>query len=157
MIRREGRFLNTRVYDDIFCSYRRWKSPHRYDQTLRSHHLTVKVVFECYHLGDDSRVVPGGATHNDCLLEFSKLLSKKWDGKTIVSLDDPELAIFKAMEMKGLIDLSLLPHVGAEMFSAEMYNWFKVWLTNSRMIEKFDVKGVEVMEHRTTTSMYTDS
>lgn len=153
MIRRAGVFVTTKKFEGVYCSYRRWKSPYAYDKRLRAHTLTIKVVFESHSLGEDKRVIH---FDNDCFTEFNKLLVKSWRDCTIVSLDDPELPIFKAMEAKGLIKLSLLPEIGAEMFAHEIFNWFKVWLTNSDLIKQVDVRAVEVVENDFSSSLYTE-
>lgn len=120
---------------------------------LRAHNLTVKVIFESHTLSDDRRVIH---TDSDCIKEFSKMLENTWREKTIVSLDDPEIAIFKALDTKGLIKLSLLPDVGAELFATEMFNWFKVWLVNSELIKQVDVRAVEVVENPFSSSLYSE-
>jgi hypothetical protein len=84
------------------------------------------------------------------------MLERTWKERTIVSLDDPELPIFKAMDAKGLIKLSLLPDIGAEMFAQEIFNWFKVWLNNSGLIKQVDVRAVEVVEDNFNSSLYTE-
>lgn len=153
LIRRAGIYVTTKTFEKIYCSYRRWKSPYQYDRMLRAHNLTVKVIFESHTLSDDRRVIH---TDSDCIKEFSKMLENTWREKTIVSLDDPEIAIFKALDTKGLIKLSLLPDVGAELFATEMFNWFKVWLVNSELIKQVDVRAVEVVENPFSSSLYSE-
>ena len=153
VMRRQGVFVTTKTFEKIYCSYRRWRSPLSYDRALRSHNLTVKVIFESHSLGDDRRVIH---TDSDCINEFRYMLERTWKERTIVSLDDPELPIFKAMDAKGLIKLSLLPDIGAEMFAQEIFNWFKVWLNNSGLIKQVDVRAVEVVEDNFNSSLYTE-
>ena len=140
--RRLGVYVNLHAFDNIYCSYRRWKSERPGEKRLLQFRIEVKVILES-HTNNPEQRLPS----YDCILEFSKLLDRVWRDKIIVSLDDPELPIFKAMDAKGLINLSLLPDTGAEFFSFEMFNWFKIWLTNSGLINHVDVRAVEVIEH----------
>lgn len=142
--RRVGVYVNSQTFYRIYCSYRRWRSEHPPDRVVRPYNLEIKVIFESHAVNSDGRVM---RSNSECLDEFNKLLDRMWRDKTIICTDDPEIAIFKAMEAKGLISLSMLPDVGAEAFSLEMFNWFKIWLTNSGMIQYVDVRAVEVIEN----------
>ncbi len=153
MIRRQGFYVCTKTFGEVRCSFRRWKSTHYFDKILRPYELTVKVVLEAHHLGDDRRVM---LNQHDCMLEFRKLLDRTWTDHVVVANDDPELLIFKAMETKGIIQLTTLPDVGTEPFAAEMYSWLKVWLTNSELIKQVDVRAVEIVETRYSSSLYTE-
>lgn len=152
-IRRAGFYVNTKTFTDIRCSFRRWRSPRSPDKILRPYILTVKVVLEAHQLGDDGRVLNDD---HDCMIEFWKLLNRTWNGCVIVANDDPELLIFKAMETKGLIQLTTLPDVGSEPFAAEMFSWLKVWMTNSELIKRVDVRAVEVVETQFSSSLYSE-
>jgi hypothetical protein len=123
--------------------FRRWKSPYPYDKRINPFNLTVKVVLESHYLSTDGRVLNN---EHDCIQQFTKLIESTWLNRVIIASDDPELLIFKAMETKGLMNLTILPDVGNEAFSVEMFNWFKVWLTNSGLISQVDVRAVEVSE-----------
>ena len=74
-----------------------------------------------------------------------------FDHTTIVAKDDPELAFFKIMEKKGLIQLRILDHVGCEKFAEYVFNYISSIVskeTNNRVV----VKQVECFEGDTNNS-----
>ena len=67
-------------------------------------------------------------------------LEETFDHKTLVAHDDPELNRFKGLESDGLIELTLVDHVGCEAFAKMIFDWaFKNISPN--------VYWVEVREH----------
>ena len=78
-----------------------------------------------------------------------------FDHTTLVAKDDPELAGFRIMDAQGLIQLRLLPAVGAEQFAKfifEKVNTFVQEETEGRV----KVSKVEFMEHDRNTAIYTN-
>lgn len=133
--------------------FRRCNATNGHDKVLKAYNLSAKIVLEAHHLDDSDRVL---SYPDDCLIEFERMLDTYYTGKVIVTHNDPELPIFWALEVKGLIILSVLPNVGAEHFAAEMFNWMKVWLVNSGLINRVDVKAIEVVESQYSSSLYTE-
>lgn len=153
IIRRQGVYLSTKIFDRITCVYRRWRSDISEDKVLRAHTLTFKVLLECHNLDNGENVL---YNKDDCLYEFEKMLLSRFVNKTIVALDDPELDTFKTLDTAGAISISLLPSVGAERFSEEMFNWFKIWLMNSMLMDRVDVRSVEVVEDWNSSAVYAE-
>jgi 6-pyruvoyltetrahydropterin/6-carboxytetrahydropterin synthase len=83
---------------------------------------------------------------------------KEWmdymfDHTTIVAEDDPALGGFKTMNDLGIIQLRILPSVGAEQFAKyvfEKLNTFVQEETENRV----KVARVEFMEHNKNTAIY---
>jgi 6-pyruvoyltetrahydropterin/6-carboxytetrahydropterin synthase len=83
---------------------------------------------------------------------------KEWmdymfDHTVIVSVDDPYLDKFKQMEVDGIIQLRIIPAVGAEQFAKYIYNKVNKFVleeTNSRV----KVAQVEFMENNKNSSIY---
>jgi 6-pyruvoyltetrahydropterin/6-carboxytetrahydropterin synthase len=76
-----------------------------------------------------------------------------FDHTTIVAEDDPGIGGFKTMDSLGIIQLRILPAVGAEQFAKyifEKINTFVQEETNGRV----KVKRVEFMEHAKNTAIY---
>lgn len=153
IVRRDGVYLSTKVYDNINCVFRLWNAEDPKDRVLKSYKLKVKILFECHHL-DQGYVLLDD--NHDCLKEFNKMLNSYFRNKTVVALDDPEMSIFQALDQKGVIFLSTLPFVSPEKISEEIFNWFKVWLANSRLIERVDVRSVEITVNDQHTAMYVE-
>lgn len=149
--RREGVYVTAKTFDGYRCSYRLWRSTNYGDKILRSHNLTIKAIFES-HKADVELLYDG----SEFMKEFKKVLDNTMMDTVIVAQNDPELAIFKAMEVKGLIKLITPPEVSAALFAVEWFNWAKIWLINSNAIELVDIRAVEVTENDTSNYLYTE-
>jgi hypothetical protein len=153
IVRREGVYLSTKVYENINCIFRIWNAEDPKDRVLKSYNLKVKIMFECHYL-DQGHVLLDD--NHDCLKEFSKMLNNFFKNKTVVALDDPEMSIFQALDHKGVIVLSTLPFVSTEKIAEEIFSWFKVWLTNSRLIDRVDVRSVDLTVNNMHTVTYVE-
>jgi 6-pyruvoyltetrahydropterin/6-carboxytetrahydropterin synthase len=76
-----------------------------------------------------------------------------FDHTTIIAEDDPGLNGFKTMDQLGIIQLRVIPAVGAEQFAKyifEKLNTFVQEETSGRV----KVVRVEFMEHNKNTAIY---
>lgn len=153
MTRRQGVYLSTKIYDDVNCVFRRWNAENLYDRQLKSHNLKFKILFECHYL--DQGYVLLDDSH-DCLKEFDKMLNRQFKNKTIVALDDPEMSIFQALDHKGVIALVTFPNISPEKIAEDVFNWFKIWIINSKLIDRVDVRSVELTINNKHTAMYVE-
>ena len=86
---------------------------------------------------------------------------KEWldymlDHTTIVAEDDPYLDMFKQLDINGLIQLRILPAVGAERFAEYFFNRLNEFVrteTNDRV----RVMSVEFREHEKNTASYSQT
>ena len=152
-MRRQGVYISTKVFENINCVFRTWDAEHPKDRMLKAHHLKLRVVFECHYLDQGFIILNDD---HDCLKEFVKMLDRHFNNKTVVALDDPEMSIFQALDHKGVIFLSTLPNVSPEKIAEEVFNWFKVWLINSGLIERVDVRSVEVTDNGQHAASYVE-
>lgn len=153
IVRRDGVYLSTKIFDDIRCVFRLWNADDPKDRVLKSYNFKIKILFECHNL-DQSYILLDD--NNDCLKEFDKMLTRHFRNKSIVALDDPEMSIFQALDQKNVISLSTLPNVSPEKIAEEFFSWFKVWLTNSRLIDRVDVRSVELTVNNQHTATYVE-
>jgi len=151
--RRDGVFLTTKVYEDVSCVFRTWDAEHPKDRVLKSYTFRIKILFESHYLDHGNQLL---TNDHDCLKEFNKMLNQHFRNKTVVALNDPEMSIFQALDQKGIIFLSTLPEVSSEKIAQELFNWFKVWLINSRLIERVDIRSVELTINNLHTVMYVE-
>jgi len=110
---------------------------------LHGYALQVEVKFEATSLDERNWVVDFGG-----LKQFKSWLEHMFDHTLLVAEDDPELALFKDMDDKEIVDLRTLPAVGCEAFSEVIYTWLSSWI--ARQLEYGDrviVKEVVVREH----------
>lgn len=80
-------------------------------------------------------------------------LDYMFDHTTIIAQDDPALEVFKKLDEKGIIQLRVLPNVGAERFAEYLYNKLNEFVkseTNGRV----EVSQVEFREHNKNRAIY---
>jgi 6-pyruvoyltetrahydropterin/6-carboxytetrahydropterin synthase len=76
-----------------------------------------------------------------------------FDHTTVIASNDPYLDKFKQMDADGIIQLRIIPAVGAEQFARYIYeklNTFVQEETNGRV----KVSQVEFMEHNKNTAIF---
>jgi 6-pyruvoyltetrahydropterin/6-carboxytetrahydropterin synthase len=78
-----------------------------------------------------------------------------FDHTTLVAKDDPELAGFRVMDAQGLIQLRLLPAVGAEQFAKFIFEKLDAFVQQETE-GRVKVAKVEFMEHSKNTAIYTN-
>jgi 6-pyruvoyltetrahydropterin/6-carboxytetrahydropterin synthase len=75
------------------------------------------------------------------------------DHTTIVAEDDPQVEFFKVMHSKDLIQLRIIPAVGAERFAEYFYNKLNNFI-QSETEGRVKVVQVEFREHEKNTAFY---
>lgn len=75
------------------------------------------------------------------------------DHTVLVAQDDPQLEEFRNLHNLGIIQLRILPNVGAERFAEFIFHKLNIWAsveTNYRV----NVKSVEFFEHNKNSAIY---
>jgi 6-pyruvoyltetrahydropterin/6-carboxytetrahydropterin synthase len=152
----QNKFQSTKLFDGFSTVFRQWKAEGTHCRFLHGYGVSFRVWFE----GDlDERNWVwdfGGMKRAENTIDGKN--PKEWmdymfDHTTIVSEDDPGLGGFKTMDELGIIQLRIIPAVGAEQFSKyifEKLNTFVQEETDSRV----SVIRVEFMEHSKNTAIY---
>lgn len=151
-----GSFRSTKVFDGYSTVFRQWRAEGTHCKFLHGYGVSFKVWFE----GDlDERNWVwdfGGMKRAKGTIDGMN--PKEWmdymfDHTTIVAEDDPNINLFKAMDESNIIQLRILPAVGAEQFAN--YLWVKL---NNFIQEETDgrvkVVQVEFREHEKNTAFY---
>ena len=151
-----GSFRSTKVFDGYSTVFRQWRAEGTHCKFLHGYGVSFKVWFE----GDlDERNWVwdfGGMKRAKGTIDGMN--PKAWmdymfDHTTIVAEDDPNINLFKAMDESNIIQLRILPAVGAEQFAN--YLWVKL---NNFVQEETDgrvrVVQVEFREHEKNTAFY---
>jgi 6-pyruvoyltetrahydropterin/6-carboxytetrahydropterin synthase len=151
-----AKFQSTKLFDGFSCVFRQWKAEDTHCKYLHGYGVSFRVWFE------------GELDHRNWVWDFGgmKRANGKIDGKnpkewmdymfdhtTIIAEDDPGLGGFKTMDQLGIIQLRILPAVGAEQFAKyvfEKLNAFVQEETSGRV----KVARVEFMEHSKNTAIY---
>jgi 6-pyruvoyltetrahydropterin/6-carboxytetrahydropterin synthase len=151
-----GSFRSTKVFDGYSCVFRQWRAEGTHCRFLHGYGVSFKVWFEG-ELDERNWVWDFGGMKR-AKGTIDGMNPKAWmdymfDHTTIVAEDDPYLETFKQMNNEGIIQLRIIPAVGAEQFSN--YLWVKL---NNFVQEETDgrvrVVQVEFREHEKNTAFY---
>lgn len=96
-------------FDDLPCSHRSWAHDGRC-RFLHGYERRFTIDFRC----DELEPGTGFVVDFGQLREVRELLQRQFDHTTIVSADDPELALFEQLDERGVIDLRVMEHSGME-------------------------------------------
>lgn len=141
-------YFSTKTYDHnegLSCAFRQWKADHSHCSLIHGYALSVKLTFRATELDDRNWVVDFGGLKN-----IKEFLKDTFDHTTAIAEDDPELATFRMLHKKGIIDLRVLPGVGCEKFAEYIYEHVSSWLVTVR--PGVILKTVEVREHSANSS-----
>ena len=149
-------FQATKLFDGFSCVFRQWKAEGTHCRFLHGYGVSFRVWFEGEP--DERNWVWdfGGMKRANGTIDGMN--PKAWmdymfDHTTIIAEDDPGMGGFKTMDQLGIIQLRVIPAVGAEQFAKyifEKLNTFVQEETNSRV----KVARVEFMEHAKNTAIY---
>ena len=149
-------FQSTKLFDGFSTVFRQWRAEGTHCRFLHGYGVSFRVWFEG-ELDERNWVWDfGGMKRAKGTIDGKN--PKEWmdymfDHTTIVAEDDPALGGFKTMNDLGIIQLRILPSVGAEQFAKyifEKLNAFVQEETEGRV----KVVRVEFMEHNKNTAIY---
>ena len=149
-------FQSTKLFDGYSTVFRQWKAEGTHCRFLHGYGVSFRVWFEG-ELDERNWVWDFGGMKR-AKGTIDGMNPKAWmdymfDHTTIVADDDPGLGGFKTMDQLGIIQLRIIPAVGAEQFAKyifEKLNTFVQEETNGRV----KVARVEFMEHSKNTAIY---
>jgi 6-pyruvoyltetrahydropterin/6-carboxytetrahydropterin synthase len=151
-----SKFQSTKLFDGFSTVFRQWKAEGTHCRFLHGYGVSFRVWFEG-ELDERNWVWDfGGMKRAKGTIDGKN--PKEWmdymfDHTTVVAEDDPGIGGFKTMDQLGIIQLRILPSVGAEQFAKyifEKLNTFVQEETNSRV----KVTRVEFMENNKNTAIY---
>ena len=149
-------FQATKLFDGFSCVFRQWKAEGTHCRFLHGYGVSFRVWFEGEP--DERNWVWdfGGMKRANGTIDGMN--PKAWmdymfDHTTIIAEDDPGMGGFKTMDQLGIIQLRIIPAVGAEQFAKyifEKLNTFVQEETSGRV----KIARVEFMEHSKNTAIY---
>ena len=151
-----SKFQSTKLFDGFSCVFRQWKAEGTHCKFLHGYGVSFRVWFEG-ELDERNWVWDfGGMKRANGTIDGMN--PKAWmdhmfDHTTVVAEDDPGIGGFKTMDQLGIIQLRILPAVGAEQFAKyifEKLNTFVQEETSGRV----KVVRVEFMENNKNTAIY---
>ena len=151
-----GSFRSTKVFDGYSTVFRQWKAEGTHCKFLHGYGVSLKVWFEG-ELDERNWVWDfGGMKRANGTIDGMN--PKAWmdymfDHTTLIAEDDPYLEGWKAMDHHGLIQLRVIPHVGAERFAEFVFNKINDFV-KAETDNRVRVTKVEFMEHNKNSAIY---
>jgi len=149
-------YNSTKVYDGFSTCFRQWKAIGTHCSFIHGYGISFKIVFEG-DLDEKNWVFDFGgmkrAKGSIDGIKPNEWFNYMFDHTTIIAQDDPELEIFKELDKKHIIQLRILPYVGAERFAEYVYHKISTFIfleTDGRV----KVKNVECREHSKNSAIY---
>jgi len=151
-----SKFQSTKLFDGFSTVFRQWKAEGTHCRFLHGYGVAFRVWFEG-ELDERNWVWDFGGMKR-AKGTIDGMNPKAWmdhmfDHTTVVAEDDPGLNGFKTMNELGIVQLRILPAVGAEQFAKyvfEKLNTFVQEETSGRV----KVVRVEFMENNKNTAIY---
>jgi 6-pyruvoyltetrahydropterin/6-carboxytetrahydropterin synthase len=150
------KFQSTKIFDGFSCVFRQWKAEGTHCRFLHGYGISFKVWFEG-ELDERNWVWDfGGMKRANRTIDGMN--PKAWmdymfDHTTLIAEDDPYLEGWKAMDHHGLIQLRVIPHVGAERFAEFVFNKINDFV-KAETDNRVRVTKVEFMEHNKNSAIY---
>jgi len=152
------KFQSTKVFDGFSCVFRQWKAEGTHCRFLHGYGVSFKVWFEG-ELDEKNWVWDfGGMKRANGTIDGMN--PKAWmdymfDHTTLIAEDDPYLEGWKAVDQRGLIQLRVIPHVGAERFAEFVFNKINDFV-KAETDNRVRVTKVEFMENNKNSATYAE-
>lgn len=123
----------------LSCAFRQWRA-NSHCNKLHGYSLQVELEFSAQNLDERNWVVDFGG-----LKQIKALLEEMFDHKTLVAYDDPQISIFRELQVAKVIDLVVVEHVGCEAFAKSIFDAVKE--LTARDFPHARLEKVTVREH----------
>jgi 6-pyruvoyltetrahydropterin/6-carboxytetrahydropterin synthase len=151
-----GSFRSTKVFDGYSTVFRQWKAEGTHCRFLHGYGVSFKVWFEG-ELDERNWVWDFGgmkrAKGNIDGMNPKAWMDYMFDHTMIVAENDPNINLFRTMDESNIIQLRIIPSVGAEQFAKYIYEKLNTFIqeeTNGRV----KVVQVEFREHEKNSAIY---
>ena len=149
-------YISTKVFDGYSTVFRQWRAEGTHCKFLHGYGVSLKVWFEG-ELDERNWVWDFGGMKR-AKGNIDGMNPKAWmdymlDHTTIIAKDDPYLELFEDMARIGIIQIRVIPAVGAERFAEYFYSKLNTFIqeeTDGRV----RVTQVEFREHEKNTALY---
>ena len=151
-----GKFQSTKLFDGFSCVFRQWKAESTHCKFLHGYGVSFRVWFEG-ELDERNWVWDFGGMKR-AKGTIDGMNPKAWmdymfDHTTIITEDDPGLGGFKTMNDLGIIQLRIIPAVGAEQFAKYIYEKLNTFIQEETE-GRVKIARVEFIEHAKNTAIY---
>lgn len=151
-------FQSKKLYDGFSCVFRQWKADDTHCRFLHGYAISFEITFEG-ELDERNWVFDfGGMKRAKTLIDG--LVPKEWfdymfDHTTLIAFDDPSLYSFIVLNEEKIIQLRVLPDVGAEKFAEYVYHKINNFVKEETQ-GRVRVVSVEAKENQKNSAIYRD-
>jgi 6-pyruvoyltetrahydropterin/6-carboxytetrahydropterin synthase len=151
-----GSFISTKVFDGYSTVFRQWKAEGTHCRFLHGYGVSFKVWFEG-ELDERNWVWDFGGMKR-AKGTIDGMNPKAWmdymfDHTVIISENDPNINLFRSMDESNIIQLRIIPSVGAEQFAKYIYEKLNTFV-QAETEGRVKVTQVEFREHEKNTAFY---
>jgi 6-pyruvoyltetrahydropterin/6-carboxytetrahydropterin synthase len=151
-----GSFISTKVFDGYSTVFRQWKAEGTHCKFLHGYGVSFKVWFEG-ELDERNWVWDFGGMKR-AKGTIDGMNPKAWmdymfDHTVIISENDPNINLFRSMDESNIIQLRIIPSVGAEQFAKYIYEKLNTFI-QAETEGRVKVTQVEFREHEKNTAFY---
>lgn len=151
-----AKFTSTKLFDGYSTCFRQWKAETTHCKFLHGYGVSFRVWFE------------GELDERNWVWDFGGMKRAKgridemtpkdyfdWllDHTVIVADDDPALGRFKLLDEQGIIQLRVVPSVGAERFAEFLFNKIDKFVKEETQ-GRVSVSKLEFYEHNKNSAIY---
>jgi len=112
------KFVSTKEYIDEFpCAYKQWKAD-THCNLNHGYSFSIKFYFGANELDKRGWVCDYGG-----FKELKQILKDQFDHRTLIAEDDPDLVLYKELDSKGVLKLTILPAMGCELIADQLYKF----------------------------------
>lgn len=137
----------------LSAAFRQWRAA-SHCRFVHGYPLAFEFEYHAHELDDRNWVVDFGD-----LKDIKQWLQLTFDHKLVVAADDPEIAFFEGMQERGLVELTVLPHVGCEAFAEQAWRMAAHLLNEKQKAGQYHgvrLHEVRVWEHPGNMAAYTN-
>ena len=151
-----SKFQSTKLFDGFSCVFRQWRAEGTHCRFLHGYGVSFRVWFEG-ELDERNWVWDFGGMKR-AKGTIDGMNPKAWmdymfDHTTVIADDVPGLSGFKTMNELGIIQLRIIPAVGAEQFAKYIYEKLNTFIQEETE-GRVSIVRVEFMEHNKNTAIY---
>jgi 6-pyruvoyltetrahydropterin/6-carboxytetrahydropterin synthase len=151
-----GKYQSTKVFDGYSTVFRQWRAEGTHCKYLHGYGVSFKVWFEG-ELDERNWVWDFGGMKR-AKGTIDGMNPKAWmdymfDHTVIIAENDPNINLFRSMDESNIIQLRIIPSVGAEQFAKYIYEKLNTFI-QTETEGRVKVTQVEFREHEKNTAFY---
>ncbi|MEB3299322.1 MAG: 6-carboxytetrahydropterin synthase [Candidatus Sericytochromatia bacterium] len=151
-----GRYVSTKIFQGFSTAFRQWRAGGTHCRFLHGYDVYFKVWFAGEP--DERHWVWDFGGMSRCRGTIEGLAPREWmnyllDHTVLAAEDDPELELFRELDRRGVLQLRVLPAVGAEALARHLYRHLDAFV-REETAGRVQVTRVEFFENERNSAIY---